>query len=166
MLNILRSTFAHWEWKSTISMKIRTRYIFTMCTISRSFSIRLETTRSHFWRRKDLWSMRLRIITFFLKILIFIISLKMIRRNRRSSNEWVFKHNKKTQFNINVIQEIYHVKKSHNCKYHRFYIYDDSFDRQIKTLHDEIWFESIIESHIDLDSHILRNRIEFISNLS
>ncbi len=82
------------------------------------------------------------------------------------SNEWAFKHNKRTRFDIDVIQEIYHVKKSHNCKHHRFHVYDDSFDRQIKTLHDEIWFESVIESHIDLDSHILRNRVEFISNFS
>jgi hypothetical protein len=58
------------------------------------------------------------------------------------------------------------MKKSHNNKHHRFHVYDDLFDRQIKTLHDEIWFESIIESYIDLDSHILRNRVEFISNFS
>ncbi len=58
------------------------------------------------------------------------------------------------------------MRKSHSSKHHRFHVYDDSFDRQIKTLHDEIWFKSIIESHIDLDSHILRNRIEFILNLS
>jgi hypothetical protein len=29
MSNILRSTFAHWRWKSTISMKIRARYILS-----------------------------------------------------------------------------------------------------------------------------------------
>ncbi len=82
------------------------------------------------------------------------------------SSEWAFKHNKKARSDIDVIQEIYHVRKSHNCKHHRFHVYDDSFDRQIKTLHDEIWLESIIESHIDFDSHILRNRIELISNFS
>jgi DNA gyrase/topoisomerase IV subunit B len=58
------------------------------------------------------------------------------------------------------------MKKSHNNKHHRFHVYDDSSDRQIKTLHDEIWFESVIESHIDFDSRTLRNRIELISNFS
>jgi hypothetical protein len=87
MSNILRSTSAHWREKSTISMKIRTRYTFTMCTISRSSSTRHETVRSHFRRRNDLWLMRSRIITFCLKISIFLISSEAIRRNRRSMQQ-------------------------------------------------------------------------------
>jgi hypothetical protein len=138
-----------------------------MCIISRSSSTRHEIIRSHFRKRNDLWSTCSRIITFCLKILIFIISFKTIRRNRRScNNKCVFKHNKKTQFNINVIREMYHVKKSHNNKHYRFHVYDVLFDQQIKTLHDEIWFESIIESYIDLNLYILRNRVKLISNLS
>ncbi len=82
------------------------------------------------------------------------------------SSEWAFKHNKKARFNIDAFQEIYHARKSHNSKYHRFHVYDDSFDRQIETLHDEIWFESSIKSYFDLDSHTLRNRVEVISNFS
>jgi hypothetical protein len=148
-------------------MKIQARYIFTMCTIFRLFFTRHETVRSHFRKRKNFWSMRSRIITFCLKISIFIIFLKwFVEIDTICNNEWVFKHNKKTRFDINVIQEIYHAKKSHNNKHHRFHVYDNSFDRQIKTLHDEIWFKLIIESHIDLDLHILRNRVELISNLS
>jgi hypothetical protein len=84
MSNTLRSTFTHWKWKSTISMTIRARYIFIMCTIFRSFFIRHETIRLHFRRRNDFWLMRSRIILFCLKILIFIISFKVTRRNRRS----------------------------------------------------------------------------------
>jgi hypothetical protein len=87
MLNTLRSTFAHWKWKSTISMTIWARYIFLMCTIFRSSFTRHETIRSHSRKRNDFCLMRSRIITFCLKILIFILSFKMIRRNRRSMQQ-------------------------------------------------------------------------------
>jgi hypothetical protein len=59
MSNILRSTWSHWKWKSTISMKIRAWYIFIMYTIFRSSFTRHETIRSHFRRRKDFSSKRM-----------------------------------------------------------------------------------------------------------
>jgi hypothetical protein len=68
-------------------MKIWARYIFTMCTIFRSSSTRHETVRSHSRRRKNHSSMRSRIITFCLKISIFIIFFEVTRRDRRSTQQ-------------------------------------------------------------------------------
>jgi hypothetical protein len=61
-------------------MKIRVRYTFTICTIFRLFFTRHETIHLHSRKRNNFWSMRSRIITFCLKISIFIISFEMTRR--------------------------------------------------------------------------------------